>query len=238
MNPRGKRRFLGMAASLAILMHLLLFLAVRPSVGHSQAPPPKAPETRYLASGPAPVTDVRIAGSPVLFSLPSKMGFSSALLHASLRTKLTLKQRKESDAFLEVATAPPEAAPGKLMLTAGGNDAPRPPAPAVQPLEKHTSARRIQISPKLRERLVGGIVLPPELNKETPVAWQVQAEVGISERGEVLHVFLDHPLESETLNQQVLQLLHGLRFKPGDSPVEGRIELYSPEPASGEGATP
>jgi len=236
MKNGGKQRSLGMAASLAILLHLLLFLAVRPSTGHGH-PPPKAPLTRYLAAARPPAgTDIRVAGSPVLFSLPSRMGFSSALLHARLRTKLDLKQRKEPETFLEVSTLPPEASPGKLMLTAGGSHAPGLPALPVQPPEKRTSAQRIQISPRLRERLEGGIVLPPELNQETPAAWQVQAEVGISAQGEVLHVFLDHPLESKALNQQVLQLLHGLRFKPGDSPAEGRIELYSPKPT--EGAAP
>jgi len=238
MKSVGKQRFLGMAASLAILLHLLLFLAVRPSTGHGQ-PPLKPLPTRYLAAAhPVAGADIRVAGSPVLFSLPSRMGFSSDLLHTRLRTKLDLKQRKEPETFLEVSTVLPEASPEKLMLTAGESRAPGLPSLPVPPPEKRTSARRIQISPKLRERLEGGIVLPPELNQEAPAAWQVQAEVGISAQGEVLHVFLDHPLESETLNQQVLQLLHGLRFKPGNSPAEGRIELYSPEPTPAEGATP
>ena len=240
MKSGGKQRFLGMAASLAILLHLLLFLAVRPSGGHGLVSAPKPPETHYLSSGSALGDDARITGSPVLFSLPSRLGFSHALLHAGLRTRLTLKQRKEADAFLEIDPAPPEAAPEKLMLTAGGNSAPELPETAVQPLKKQPSAQRIHISPGLKERLVDGIVLPPELNRETATAWQVQAEVGISSRGEVLHVFLDRPLEPEALNQQVLQLLHGLRFKPGDAPAEGRIELYSPETARkpAEGAAP
>jgi hypothetical protein len=236
MKHQGKPHFLGMAASLAILLHLLIFIAVRPSAGRSQICP-KVPQTCYLATTrPAKGADIRVAGSPVLFSLPSRMGFSSTLLRTRLRTKLDLKQRKEPETFLKVSTVQPEGSPEKLMLTAGGNRALGPPILPFQPSEKSISAQRIQISPKLKERLEGNIVLPPELNQAPSAAWQVQAEVGISTQGEILHIFLDHPLESETLNQQVLQLLHNLRFKPGNSPTEGHIELYSPEPTAG--ATP
>ncbi len=234
-----KSHFMGMAVSLAILMHLLLFFATRPSTLPKKTPI-TPPHTSYLSDRPAQGTNIRVAASPVLFSLPSKMGSSSTLLDNRLRTKLNLKQRKEPETFLDITPEAPQAAPEKLMLTVANYAAPSVPNPSFQPLEKRTSAQRIQISPKLKQRLVDGIVLPPELNQATPTAWQVAAEVDISKQGEVLHVFLEHPLESEALNQQVLQLLHGLQFKPADAPTEGRIELYSPKPVlpPSEGATP
>ena len=236
MKSPEKPRFLSMAAGLAILLHLLFFIAVRPSTGHSRRQP-KVPQTHYLAATPPTAgTNNRITGSPVLFSLPSKMGFSSTLLQTRLRTKLDLKQRKEPETFLEVSTILPETSPEKLMLTAGENHTPNPPTLPFQSLGKPTSAQRIQISPKLKERLLGNIVLPPELNQKPSAPWQIQAEVRISAQGEMQHVFLDHPLESEELNQHVLQLLNSLQFKPGNSPTEGHIELYSPEPSNG--ATP
>ena len=49
-------------------------------------------------------------------------------------------------------------------------------------------------------------------------------------------MFLEQPLESAPLNQQVLQLLYGLRFKPGAGSVEGSIEIYSPEKTTVGGA--
>jgi len=230
MKKGGKQHFLGMAASLAILLHLALFLVARPSEGQGRTAP-QPPETRYLATARSAGANIRVEGSPVLFSLPSKVGFSGELLHADRHARLTLKQRKEPDAFLEINLAPPKASPGKFMVTAGETGAPEPPASTFQSLEKPTPTPRVLISPNLENRLVGGIALPPELGKKGD-AWQVRAEVGISAQGEVLHVFLDQPLEPEALNLQVLQLLHGLRFKPGSKPAEGRIELYSPKPAT------
>ena len=47
---------------------------------------------------------------------------------------------------------------------------------------------------------------------------------------------LEQPLEEAPLNQAIIQLLHGLHFKSGDGPVDGRIEIYSSETAPGEGA--
>lgn len=226
--------FLGLAAGVALLMHLLLFLMARPTEGVEPAAP-APPETRYLArSQPEPAADIRVVGSPVLFALPTPLGFSGGLLRAGLRTRLTLKQRQEMDAFLKIDPAAPAAEPERLTITENGCAAPRPPRTFFQTPEREPAARRVLLSPGLRERLEGGVVLPPELNQETTQAWQVQADVAVSAEGDVRHIFLDHPVEPAQLNQQVLQLLHGLRFKPGDGPVEGRIELYSPETVPGK----
>ena len=244
MTASMNRRAIGLAASLAVAMHLLLFMAVRPSSGNGLSGIPVSPETHYLAkpSGelPTPGSNVRTVCSPVLFSLPSKMGFSHDLLQTALRTKLTFSQQVESDNFLEVGSAARNAdarlVPQELMLTVGENAGPRLPDATFQTLGKRLPGRRVHIAPELKARLVGGVVLPPELNKETETAWQVRADVSISRQGVVRHVFLDQPLESAPINHQVLQLLYGLRFKPGDSPVEGCIEIYSPENTTVGGA--
>ena len=237
-------RAIGLAASLAAAMHLLLFMAVRPAEGTRRAGMPPSPETHYLAkpSGQVPMlgNDVRTVGSPVLFSLPSNMGFSHELLQTDLRTKLTFTQQVESDTFLEVdSAARNDGVPlvsKELMLTTGAAAGPQLPKAVSQPLEKRLPSRRVHIAPELKARLVGGVVLPPELNKETETAWQIEAEVSISGQGVVRHVFLDQPLEPDSLNRQVLQLLYGLRFKPGDGPVEGCIEILSPKTSPAGGA--
>ncbi len=240
MTASMNRGAFGLAVLLAVAMHLLLFMAVRPSVGSSQATRPTPPGTCYLAKVPKLGNDIRTLGSPVLFSLPSKMGFSRDLLESDLRTKLTFTQQAESDTFLEVDSAARTDAvrfvPQELMLTAGGSAGPRLPEATFQTLEKRRPSRRVRIAPELKARLVGGVVLPPELNQETETAWQVRADVSISRQGVVRHVFLDQPLESAPLNQQVLQLLYGLRFNLGDGPVEGSIEIYSPAPPPTGGA--
>ncbi len=239
MKAPANRGAIGLAASLAVAMHLLLFMAVRPSDGSGQAARPAPPGTCYLSRFPKLGNNIRTVGSPVLFSLPSKIGFSRDLLETDMRTKLTFTQQAESDNFLEVdsvaCTGAARFVPQELMLTAGESAGPRLPEATFQSLEKRRPGRRVHIAPELKARLVGGVVLPPELNQETETAWQVRADVSISGQGVVRHVFLDQPIESAPLNQQVLQLLYGLRFKPGDGSVEGSIEIYSPEkkPAGG-----
>ena len=263
MKNAGTRRAIGLAVGLSVMMHLVLFMAIRPASGDGLEGTPVSPETHYLAnpSGPlpAPGSDSRTIWSPVLFSLPSEMGFSRDLLQEKLRTRLTFKQPPETESFLEVdpalvlrsSGAPngsrelsilrseagyalPALVPRELMLTGKGNTAPRLPFRALRPLENRPAPRRVYMVPELKERLVGGIVLPPELNKEGDAAWEIRADISISRQGAVRHVFLEQPLEAEGLNQAIIHLLHGLRFKPGDGPVEGRIEIYSPETAHGE----
>ena len=238
-------RAIELAAVFAIAMHLLLFAAVRPTGEKYLAGVPVPPSTHYLVKSsdkfPMLGSDVRTVGSPVLFSLPSNMGFSRELLQTDLRTRLTFSQQAESDNFLEIDSSARNAAVPfvlqELMLTAGGEGGPRLPEAVSQTPEKRISGRRVYIDPELKARLDGGVVLPPELNKETETAWQIHADVSISTQGVVRHVFLEQPLESADLNRQVLQLLYGLRFKPGADPLEGSIEILSPETVPAGGAS-
>jgi hypothetical protein len=239
-----KRRAIELAACLSVLMHLLLFMAVRPSNGSALSGIPVPPETHYLAKPagnlPRAGSNIRTLWSPVLFSLPSEMGFSRDLLNENLRTRLTFSQQVESEQFLKVdpvlRDTGPQVVPQDLMVTAGAEPAPRLPQDSFQTLDKRPAARRVYVAPELKERLVGGVVLPPALNKDVAAPWEVRADVSISKQGAVRHVFLDRPLESAPLNRQVLQLLYGLRFSPGTGPVEGSIEIYSPETTPTAGA--
>lgn len=237
----SNRHALELAACLAVMLHLLLFLMVRPASPNGLVGAPVLPNTHYLAKAPGalPVTgvDARVVWSPLMFSKPSKMGFSRSFLQDDLQTRLTFDRKVESEYFLVVE---PRSSGGAqvdaqaLMLTASENTAPQLPASEFLPEGKQPAARRVYVVPELKERLVGGIVLPPELNKEVESAWEVHADITVSGQGIVQHIFLEQPLESTELNSQILRLLQGLRFKPGDTPVDGRIEIYSPK-TSGEG---
>jgi hypothetical protein len=222
-----------MAASLAVIMHLLLFAAVRPADGIHSVDVRVPPKTYYRsAPSDAPLEDgVRLVGSPVLFSLPSPLGFSRDLMADKLSTPLVFSQPEETETYLSVdpaaRTAGAQLVPENLMLTAGESTAPPPPIQVVHLAGKSPSARRVHVEPGLKERLEGGIVLPPALNRPEGAAWEVRAEVSVSREGMVQHVFIEKPLEEVALNQAVLHLLHGLRFRAGSTPIEGRVEIYS-----------
>ncbi|VGO21574.1 hypothetical protein [Pontiella sulfatireligans] len=242
MSRNPSRRAIELALCFAVMMHLLLFMAVHPAT-EGLAAASRPPKTSYLPQSGGTLSmsgvAVRTIKSPVIFSLPSGMGFSRELQRRDVRTRLTFSQQVQSEHFLNVAPVGPGygalVVPQELMLTAKGGSAPSLPDAGVESLEKRPSARRVNLAPELMARLVDGVVLPPELNQEVEVPWEVRASVTVSEQGAVKHVFLDQPLESAPLNQRVLLLLYGLHFKSG-GPVEGSIEIYSPESSANGGA--
>lgn len=246
MTNLGNKRALELAAALAVILHLVLFVAVRPSPAKELSGESAPPDTYYLAKAGSKLsvneTDPRKVWSPLLFSLPSEQGFSNDSLSKMPRSPTFDLTPSGLGHFLELGaptrTTGVQILPQTFMLTAVEKIAPQLPASEFQPEGKLLSARRVYVAPELKERLVGGIILPPELNKEVDEAWEVHASISISEEGEVRHVFLDHPLEPPQLNRQVQRLLRSLRFKPGVSAVEGRIEIYSPETSVKEEVQP
>ena len=43
----------------------------------------------------------------------------------------------------------------------------------------------------------------------------LRAEVEVSARGRVHHLFVEKPLQDSALNMQVVRFLYGLKFEPG-----------------------
>ncbi len=230
-----------LASGGAVALHLLLFAAVWSKESSGLEGVLVAPKTGFLARQGKRVSDAdsgaRTVWSPVMFSLPSGMGFSRDLLQQDVRTRLTFSKPVQSERFLEVDPAERLAgeriALPELLLTAGAAAAPALPDDVLQAGKLRPAAPRVSVVPELKERLLGGIVLPPELNREVALPWQARAEISVSDQGMVQHVFLEQPLESAPLNQQVLRLLYSLRFKPGPV-VNGSIEIYSPGSGGGE----
>jgi hypothetical protein len=234
----GKWRTLELGLLLAFMMHLLLFLMVRSPNQDSLVGLRVPPDTRYLGTSFSKGIQVggnaRTVWSPILFSLPSNMGFSRAILEERPKLSQTLSgPQVDSEPFLDVTFASKDAGmqifPQELMVTTESISSP--PLPEVSNLEASSilAAPRVYVDPGLKDRLAGGIVLPLVLNQPTRIPWEVHADISISKDGQVRHVLLDQPLESEKLNQVVIRLLHGLHFKSADRPAEGRIEIYSLE---------
>ena len=228
-----------MAWGAALSLHLLLFVAVEPSRGNIADLKAAPPGTRYFpasAGDTASVqSDVRTVRSPVMFSLPSAMGFSQELFNNDVRTKLSFLQSVKTEHFLEAETVPQyfgeRLAPVEYMIS-NREKAPALPVAVVDIEPPRMIPTRVVLAPELKSRLVGGIILPPELNGSVETPWEVHASVSISEQGAVRHILLEQPLESPERNQQVLRLLYSLRFKAG-APIESGIDIYSPEVAGG-----
>ena len=152
-----------------------------------------------------------------------------------MRTKLSFLQPVTTEQFLEIESGPQYSGEQLVPLELRISDREKgPPLPigAVDREPARMTATRVVLPPELKTRLVGGIVLPPELNGAVETPWEVHASISISEQGAVRHILLEQPLESPERNQQVLRLLYSLRFKAGE-PLESAIDIYSPETAGG-----
>ncbi len=228
----------GMVLSIgtAVLMHLLLFAVAIPAYDTELPSIPVPPETCYAmldANELVDVDTVRQVNSPVVFSLPSSLGFSRELEDHDVQNQKTFTPLQvRSEYFISevpvVTDAGDRLRPEQMMISAFVHEPSLPVAPAMHSSLPHSNAKRVLISPLLSGRLMGGVVLPSDLNQAVEKPWVVHASVRISEQGAVEHVFLDEPLDSPVLNQQVLQVLYSLRFQPGPA-MESSIEIYSPE---------
>ncbi|MDZ8119756.1 hypothetical protein P9H32_14095 [Pontiella sp. NLcol2] len=223
-----------MATGIAVVFHAALFLPIRPLVGATAGVHMDVPSTRYQSGGHTSFSRsgprVRTVSSPVLFSLPSKMGFSREFFRERIQTPRFDPGSGTPERFLDVPGMRRRKALNSenLMLIALIGSEPAVPDDVYGADVEKPAARRVSLAPELKSRLVGGVVLPAELNQEVSKPWAVRAEVSISGDGLVEHVFLEEPLDSAPLNQSVLKMLHGLNFSAGDQ-VEGVVEIYSPE---------
>ena len=228
-----------LATGAALSLHALLFVAAEPSRGPSADRSAGPPFTRYLPASAGDAanaeSDVRRVRSPVVFSLPSSMGFTQELSNHDVRTKLSFLQPVKTEHFLDVGTGPQYAgerlAPLELRISSRAKRLPLPVSGADR-APARTAATRVVLAPELKSRLVGGIVLPPELNRPVETPWEVHASISVSEQGAVRHILLEQPLESPERNQLVIRLLYSLRFKAG-KPLESSINIYSPETEGG-----
>jgi len=236
--PIPGRRWI-IAAGAALSMHLLLFVAAGPSRGNAAAHRTVPPQTHYLHASTGEAVsaenDVRTVRSPVVFSLPSVMGFTQELMNNDVRTKLSFLQPVQTEHFLEAKGVPQysgeQLAPVQLMVS-GMEKEPSLPAAGIDVEPPQVAATRVVLAPELKSRLVGGIVLPSELNGVVATPWEVHASISVSEQGAVRHILLEQPIESPERNQQILRLLYSLRFKAGE-PIESSIDIYSPEADGG-----
>lgn len=239
MNHASGRGWV-LAATAAFSFHLLLFLTIEPSRGSVSDRPVHPPLTRYLypSAGGAygDTRAIHAVRSPVMFSLPSTMGFSKELLNNDVLTKLSFLQSVKAEQFLEDVTVTQysgeQLAPVELMIS-GRETKPALPVALVDVGSPRKVATRVVLAPELKSRLVGGIVLPSELNRSVETSWEVHASISVSSSGAIRHIMLEQPLESPERNQQVLRLLYGLRFKAGEA-IESSIDIYSPEAEGGQ----
>ncbi len=224
-----------MAVGIAVVMHLLLFVAAGPTENGSMPEMASVqPYTHYslpAKDGDMDEAVIRAVESPVVFSLPSALGFSREMLGCEVHTSKSFQQPVRNEQFLDVEPSvrglnkTPDFS--QLMVTAVDRT-PKPPALTVGVERPFPASSRVMIPPELENRLVGELVLPAEMNRPAETPWLVHASISISKEGMVTHVLFDQPLEPESLNNLALRWFYRLRFTAGAA-LESSIEIYSPE---------
>jgi len=224
---------------IVILFHLLLFsIATPPAPQKKQYPIP--PKTTYLfpeqrSKSMTSTLNQQNIWSPLLFSFPSKMGFSHDYLMQRLQTRITFPAPERAKYFLQLS--PQElfntftsTETKKLLSRPEKTRLPLPLAPKSTHLPQKKEAPRLRLSSNLKPRLDLPVSFSDPLNQPTQKPWVAHAKISISAYGRVEHVFLKKPIEDPELNKAFLLWIYNMHFKSTPHSTTGTIELFSPYP--------
>ena len=210
------------------------------------------PHARFLpgqavVAGGAAQGDLRVMWSPVLFALPTPMGFSRAPSDGEGHDR----PRVQRPSIEPLLLSPPPAMSASAVVTAvplptfadGAHFQLDEAAPVFALLPANTNLLTVEIVGDLAgfQALEKPLpVLPPELTADS---WTVIAHIDLDRFGNVRHVFLDPPSSLAAFNAQLLQALYRWRFAAITTEVHGAIHLHHaavghPSPPASENAKP
>ncbi len=191
---------------------------------HARYLPARAP-----AEGGEPQRDLRVMWSPVLFALPTPMGFSRAPAAGDGHDRPRV-QRPDIEAQLmppppAAGLAPVVPAPRPPTLNNGANFRVDDVAPVFAKLPAVTNTLTSEVAGDLAARACLEQPLPPLPPELTALNWQVVAKLEVAREGRVLHVFLDPPSTAADFNAQLTQALLRWRFAPAAAAAQGAVRL-------------
>jgi len=233
---RWPRRLWLLAIPLALGWFFFWLMLWNPEVYDPPGGVPRfAPHARFLpghspAADRAAQHDLRVMWSPVLFALPTPMGFSRTPDAGDGHDRPRV-QRPSMEPRLLMA---PCAATNTLVVS----DLPLPvfadgvrfrmdrTAPVFAGMPTGTNSLTVEVVGGLANIPAANIPLPPLPAVLAADSWTVIAYVDVGRFGEVEHVFLDPPSSSVDFNAQLLQALYRWRFVPVAGDLHGIIHLH------------
>jgi hypothetical protein len=192
---------------------------------HARFLPARAP-----ADGGEPQSDLRVMWSPVLFALPTPMGFSRAPAagdgHDRPRVQRpTLEpQLMPPPPVAKLAAVVP--VPRLPALNDGANFYLDGAAPVFAALPGVTPTLSVEVLGALAGLRCLDQPLPPLPVELAAESWTVVATLELGRAGRVQHVFLDPPSASAAFNAQLLQAFFRWRFAPSAAAVQGLVHLH------------
>ncbi len=235
-----------LAVALAVAWHVFWGVWFQASPAPEPARAPAVPEVSYLpipdglASGETISADVRALASPVLFSLPTPMGFSRSALTNEIGSLPPLAVPGDTVAFLERSAPTDERivqmgdSLEELMRESGARFPLR--VPEVSALAESSAGAtgetiQIEFLGGLAGRRFQRMDLPDDPRVRGDAAWEAGAFVEVDAEGRVRHVLLEKPSASAKLNGMLVRALLGWRLEKPGTPHSGRVVFRYPGPA-------
>lgn len=227
-------------AAISIALHAGWWLLVpagsaMPEPRERAAPPAFAYAGGTAASG----GDLLAVWSPVLFSVPTRMGFSAPLLADVANLTPPQNPNPAAPVLAERGSyQPPAAGPGphaRLTSSISSLVVRAVSAPAFAPRKSSTNILLHILwtdqrgTPRYQSVDVGGA--DPWTDRKP---WEAQAVLELSEQGSVNHVFLEKPTTSKDRNAALVRILSALNMGPHDMARFGRVTVRFEGVASAE----
>lgn len=197
------------------------------------------PHARYLpvraaADGGEPASDLRVMWSPVLFALPTPMGFSRAPAAGDGHDRPRVQRPNIEPLLMPPPPPPPPTALVPTPTLPAFNDGVHfrldGATPVFAALPMATNALAIEMLGALAERRCLEQPLPPLPPDLAADSWTVMATLEVGREGRVQHVFLDPPSAVAEFNAQLTQALHRWRFAPAAAATQGPVHLHHAAP--------
>jgi hypothetical protein len=172
--------------------------------------------------------NMRRLASPLLFSFPSRLGYSGVVHEEDNKIDITFVQSVQKERYFSpnwLMKNPVGQRQDALMISSKNKSIDFEPAYTQTRLSVHQ--QRIVLRNPLHQRLLESPIFPDILSIEGDKKWHARAFLQVSSLGFVEHLFLEQPLSSEPMNRALLRMLYGLRFKSG-APSEGWVDIFSP----------
>jgi|GEM_PF-2401105 len=214
----------------------------------SAAPPAKAPRVAFLPGpaargGGAPHADLRALWSPVLFSLPTPMGFSRSVVSGDSALRPPLQQAQSTPVLLARPALPPNAplisVPADVLA---GRAAAEPLVPETAVFARTAAvtgqAWQILLHDGLADASWQAQPLPKVPADGSAGTWEAEAQLELSREGLVQHVWLEAPTASSNVNAQLVHALLQWRCAPATNARAVHVLLRAasaapPPPAAG-----
>jgi len=237
-DPSRRRVMLLLVAA---LWHVPLWLVLRPEMPVRVAPGLPGQSGMALTFLPLSQepgaglveTDARILWSPVLFSLPSPVGFSKPLAPPGFMPSPATERHHEGGVLLMTPLTPgrelsimasdPLDQQARYLLNR--REVMRLPSILHQDAVQPTPGIRVTFSDTLADRAITGVPIDPATLPVGTQAWQAVLALRFAPEGWPVYAILDRGTGDELLDQALLRQVLRLRLEDTAEPREGRVEV-------------